>query len=144
MMLLAYTALASTAAGNVVVEPWGADSFRIRIAPPGSSISEHTLTALLPKPATAQNMWSHPDGSSVTNGNLRVETLGSTRRFVRVSDDKLLLVGMPRGCPSAAAAATLAIDAERSILRLQTDGAIAAQTLVTINLQTPCAVQCSK
>ena len=97
MLALASAALAAVAAAAPVVrvEPYGPDAFRVRVAPAGASIFDGVITALLPLPtagpATAAAAAAAP-GSQI-NGNLRVETgAGGERRFVRVSDGKLLLV----------------------------------------------------
>ena len=101
MLMLAaalVTAAAAAAAAPVVrVEPYGADAFRVRIAPAGGEIFDGAITALLPlaggsrEPSTSASAASAAPGSQ-TNGNLRVETAADgRRRFVRVSDGKLLL-----------------------------------------------------
>lgn len=88
-VVLLSTLLARAAAVAVHIQPWGADSFRIRIAP-GSSIPDQALTALLPKPVAAAAVGG--SGGVMINGNLRVEPAGAGgRQFVRVSDGKLLL-----------------------------------------------------
>ena len=85
---------ASAAVPSVVVEPHGLDSFRVRVAPAGGSVSADTLTALLPGGPNGWLAWLAPAAADApqTNGNLRVETVDGQRRFTRVSDNKLLLV----------------------------------------------------
>jgi alpha-D-xyloside xylohydrolase len=82
--------LVASAAPAVLVEPYGQDSFRVRVAPPGHSVTDDTMTALQPsgpsEPAAASF------GDPQTNGNLRVETIDGQRQFTRVSDGLLLLV----------------------------------------------------
>lgn len=76
---------------NVVqLDRWGTDAIRVRIAPPGGSIVEPPLMALLPgQPATA------PTASSmeVTNGNLNivVDVASGGITATRVSDGAILL-----------------------------------------------------
>lgn len=80
--------------GAVRVVPWGRNSFRVRISPPGVEVSDSTLTALLPNPTLglSQSM-AGTTALNQTNGNLRVEpTATGGRQFVRVSDGAVLLV----------------------------------------------------
>jgi hypothetical protein len=91
--------LSAVAAADVRIEPYGAHSFRIRVAAPGGAVRDDTLTALLPggpDPPLAQAAGATPaaaaPGSTQSNGNLQVETLpDGGRRFTRVSDGRHLL-----------------------------------------------------
>ena len=71
------------------LDPWGANSVRVRAAPPGSPIVDPPVQGLLPR--------SHPHSSSsthhLTNGNLRVrvDTTSDLLSAWRVSDGRLLL-----------------------------------------------------
>ena len=91
--------LLRAAGGTAVrIEPYGAHSFRVRVAAPGDSVRDDTITALLPgappdAPA-APTAAAAARGSTQqqVNGNLQVETLpGGGRRFTRVSDGLHLL-----------------------------------------------------
>ena len=83
----------------VLIEPYGAHSFRVRVAAPGGSVRDDTTTALLSSgpdagpPAAAPTAAASARGSTQqVNGNLQVETLpGGGRRFTRVSDGLHLL-----------------------------------------------------
>ena len=50
MLALASAAFAAVAAAAPVVrvEPYGPDAFRVRVAPPGHSVTDDTMTALQP------------------------------------------------------------------------------------------------
>eukprot|EP01051_Picozoa_sp_SAG22_P017788 SAG22_NODE_2829_length_2173_cov_0.982160_2_plen_272_part_00 len=82
-------------APDVLISPWGPDSFRVRVAPATGKVSlagdEHT--ALLPGgPPAGPDAAAAGGGTSQTNGNLRVELADDGRRvFSRVSDGKTLL-----------------------------------------------------
>lgn len=97
LLVLCYyasTTMFHGSAVEVLVEPYSANSFRVRVAPPGSTISDSTITALLPDTERydakrADVVVGH--GATQINGNLMVETVGSQRIFSRVSDGKLLL-----------------------------------------------------
>ena len=81
--------LAGVFGSVAVVEPWGRDSFRVRVAPTGLQLRDDLYTALLDAPTP--NASESP--ATNTNGNLRWEMSGTTgaRQFVRVSDGKVLL-----------------------------------------------------
>jgi alpha-D-xyloside xylohydrolase len=65
---------AATGAPLVQLDAWGADSVRIRIAPPGGAIVDPPYTPLLiPHPSFATAAPPPPSRLSITSGNLRVE-----------------------------------------------------------------------
>ena len=80
--------LAGVFGSVAVVEPWGRDSFRVRVAPTGLQPRDDLYTALLDAPTPNAS-----ESPANTNGNLRWEMSGTTgaRQFVRVSDGKVLL-----------------------------------------------------
>jgi alpha-D-xyloside xylohydrolase len=86
--LLLSCTCAAVARASVLVEPWGRDSLRVRIAP-GSTAPIDIPSALLARPASFAPAFA--EGGSVLSGNLRVDDVGSAQVFTRVSDGKVLL-----------------------------------------------------
>lgn len=71
------------ATGTVIIEPWGQNSLRVRVARPGRGVNSDLPTAVLPR-------GSNPPASS--SGNLAVEpgSDGVGRRFIRLDDRRIL------------------------------------------------------
>jgi len=95
----------SAADAALLVEPWGRDAFRVRLAP-GAAAPADLPSALLPlSSSAAAAAASAPGSSSYTNGNLRLDVEGAgdaaTHRFSRVSDGAPLLtmLGASFGAP---------------------------------------------
>ena len=103
--LLATTLLLSRGArAALLVEPWGRDSLRVRVAP-GDAAPADIPTALLaappPAPPSAGAAFSRA-GSSYSAGNLRLDiTAGGAHQFSRVSDGRALvaLAGLAFSAP---------------------------------------------
>jgi len=79
---------------NVVqLDPYGDDSIRVRVAPPGGFITEPPLQALIGSPPASSTFSSGDGATTLTNGNLRV-TVDPATSFItaiRVSDGAVLL-----------------------------------------------------
>ena len=77
-MFVLLGALASAAAGAVLIEPWGADSVRVRLAIGGEKVKSGLPGAL---DAHAPPLTGTPKGSDngglVTNGNIQASYRGS-------------------------------------------------------------------
>ena len=89
--------LLHAACSSVVVEPWGRDSLRVRVAPGGAAPRADLYTALLDTP-TPQLLLQEPtkpifENNMNKNGNLKVVTTSRSgaRQFIRISDGKVLL-----------------------------------------------------
>jgi alpha-D-xyloside xylohydrolase len=96
MVLAAALAAVETHGAVVLVEPYGENAFRVRVAPPGGATSDDTITALLPVAVEPALQAQGEDQAAAalatqTNGNLKVETIDGQRVFSRVSDGKLLV-----------------------------------------------------
>lgn len=88
--------LLHAACSSVVVEPWGRDSLRVRVAPGGAAPRADLYTALLDTPTS--QLLQEPtkpilENNMNKNGNLKVVTTSRSgaRQFVRISDGKVLL-----------------------------------------------------
>ncbi len=98
LLLLLLLAAVETHGAALLIEPYGNNAFRVRVAPPGGATSDDTITALLPaaKPARRRLQQAQSEDQAAalatqTNGNLKVETIDGQRVFSRVSDGKLLV-----------------------------------------------------
>ena len=90
LLLLAAAARAQLA---VQLDPFAANSIRVRVAPPGLPVADPILMALLPSPPASATAVSGDGASSLTNGNLRitVDPATSCVTATRVSDGAVLL-----------------------------------------------------
>ena len=75
--------------GSLLVEQWGPDSLRVRLGP-GDVPPKDLPSALLSEPPTPHLRYP-ASSTAFENGNLRMDLVGSTHQFTRVSDGKVLL-----------------------------------------------------
>ena len=79
--------------GTLLLEPWGDDAIRVRIAPLGAPIASPAVQALLPSPPPQLTAMVRGGAGGLTNGNLAAAVDSNTGllTFSRASDGAVLL-----------------------------------------------------
>jgi hypothetical protein len=124
---------AAVARAALLVEPWGRDSLRVRVAP-GAGVPADLPSALLPKPPPQQpfspgfSVSAGGGDTNYSNGNLLLTISGARHSFSRASDGQPLLA-------LEALAFLPPMDARHVLPQLSATFAVGASTVFGLGMQ---------
>ena len=95
-MLHIITSIVVLTALQVRLDPWGDNSVRVRIAPPGGSIQDPIISALAASAPEKKTVHRYVSEGELVNGNIKISIDSDGNTIVsRLSDGKTLLQGAP-------------------------------------------------